>query len=105
MAFSLVATVVPLGLYARGSLPEADAAELLAGGALTFLVGPLVIAWPLGEALALLAGLAACGAFVASLLGASGGVIAGAGVVGLVEGQRSAVLTGSRTGRAAWCVS
>ncbi|WP_030668578.1 sensor histidine kinase [Streptomyces cellulosae] len=85
-AFSLVAMVVPLALYARGSLPEAGAAELLAGGALTFLVGPLVIAWPLGDALALLAGLAACSAFVASLLGASGAVIAGAGGVGLVGG-------------------
>ncbi|MGV9252862.1 sensor histidine kinase [Streptomyces sp. NPDC003697] len=85
-ASSLVAMVVPLALYPRSTLLDADAAELMAGGALTFLAGPLVMAWPLRSALVLLAGLAACGALAASALGAPGGVIGEAGMVGLIGG-------------------
>ncbi|MGW1171987.1 sensor histidine kinase [Streptomyces sp. NPDC002550] len=85
-ASSLAAVVVPLALYPRPPLLNADAAELMAGGALTFLAGPLVMAWPLRAALALLFGLAACDALVAGALGTPGGVIAEAGVVGLIGG-------------------
>ncbi|UYQ63120.1 sensor histidine kinase [Streptomyces peucetius] len=85
-ASSLAAMVVPLALYPRPPLLDADAVELMAGGALTFLAGPLVMAWPLSAALALLTGLAACGALAAGALDTPGGVIAEAGVVGLVAG-------------------
>jgi two-component system sensor histidine kinase DesK len=86
-ASSLAATVTPLALYPRPPLLTADAVELMAGGALTFLAGPLVMAWPLSAALALLTALAVCGALAAGALGTPGGVIAEAAVVALVGGM------------------
>lgn len=85
-ASSLAAMLVPLALYPRPPLHSANAAELMAGGALTFLAGPLVMAWPLRAALALLIGIAAFGALVAGALGTPGGILAGAGMVGLITG-------------------
>lgn len=85
-ATTLAGMVAPLALYPRPPLSEARAAELMAGGALTFLVGPLVMAWPPIAALALLSGLAACGALTAGALGAPAGLIGEAGVVGLIGG-------------------
>ncbi|MDN0194004.1 histidine kinase [Streptomyces sp. S.PNR 29] len=85
-AVSLVAMVVPLGLTTGAAPLDADTAEVLAGGALTFLAGPLVVAWPLRESLALLSGLAVCGAFLAGTLGASGALLGGAGAVGVIGG-------------------
>lgn len=83
-ATSLVATVTPLALYPRPPLTDARAAELMAGGALTFLAGPLVMAWPPVAALTLLSGLAACGALAAGALDAPAGMIGEAGLVALI---------------------
>ncbi|MFB7982782.1 sensor histidine kinase [Streptomyces vinaceus] len=65
-ATGLTAAVSVLALHSYGPLAASGTAELLVAGTIVFLAGPLVIAWPVKESLALILALSACVAAIAT---------------------------------------